>query len=110
MPEGNASLQVLRQESKGPVTVERLSTMSGWRYDQILTSEAFGVPDRNDETEKVLEKIKKLCMKDRLNAKQQSQLEELMEMLEKISPLGAEAQRRKMVQEEIQDIRKDLGL
>ncbi len=104
----NCSLQLLRTNGEGWVVNEHLSTMRGWRYDQVLTSEAFGVPDRNIGTEELMTQIRELYVKPSLNHAAQSKLTRLLKELEADSPRGAEAEHLRMTQEEIRRIRDSL--
>jgi hypothetical protein len=83
--------------------------MRGWRYDRVLTSDAFGVPDRNDTISKLMNQIRELYLKDRLLKKEEAELERLLRKLKKESPVGAEETSMCMTREELRRIREDLG-
>ena len=108
LPDENCSLELLKRLKNGFVDSENLSTMRGWRYDQILRSSAFGTPDRNITTERLMNQIRKLYMKEKLTKKEEDTLEELLEDLKEKSPVGAEEQNMWITQEKIRRIRKDL--
>lgn len=108
LPDENCSLELLKRLKNGFVDSENLSTMRGWRYDQILRSSAFGTPDRNITTERLMNQIRKLYMKEKLTKKEEDKLEELLEELKEKSPVGAEEQNMWITQEKIRRIRKDL--
>lgn len=108
LPDENCSLELLKRLDSGFVDSENLSTMRGWRYDQILTSRAFGIPARNVKTQNLLDKMKILYMKDSLSNAEEAELKELLEELKEVSLLGAEAAKLKMTEEKINKIRKQL--
>jgi hypothetical protein len=109
LPDKECSLELLAECDEGFVTNEHLSTMRGWRYDRVLTSDAFGVPDRNDTISKLMNQIRELYLKDRLLKKEEAELERLLRKLKKESPVGAEETSMCMTREELRRIREDLG-
>ena len=108
LPDERCNLELFTINKKGVVTNERLSTMRGWRYDQILTSRAFEIPARNVKTQDLLDKMKTLYMKDSLSNAEDAELKELLEELKEVSLLGAEAAKLKMTEEKINKIREQL--
>jgi len=108
LPDEKCSLELLKRLDNGFVDSENLSTMRGWRYDQILTSRAFGIPARNVKTQDLLDKLKTLYMKDRLSKAEDAKLKELLEELKEESLLGAEAAKLEITEEKINKIRKQL--
>ena len=83
--------------------------MRGWRYDLVLTSDAFGIPNRNVTTSVLMDQIRELYMKDRLSKDEEVELKRLLKKLKKESPVGAEEESTCMTSEEIRRIRKELG-
>lgn len=108
LPDESVSLVLLTPFEKGYVRSESLTTMRGWRYDQILTSSAFGTGSRNVETEKLIQKIRKLYMKPKISTEDKKKLKKLLEELKQKSPVGAEAESLNMTMTEISRIRKQL--
>ncbi len=106
----SVSLVLLTQFEKGHVRSESLSTMRGWRYDEILRSPAFSTPDRNVITEELMNKIHKLYMRKKLTSKEKVELKELLEELEKQSPLGKEAAERRRIIAELDIMKKKLKM
>lgn len=108
LPDERCSLELLTQIDKGFVTNESLSTMRGWRYDRILQSDAFGTSTRNVTTEELMNKIRKLYMKDKMTKEEDIKLKQLLEKLKEESPIGAEDESMRMTKEEIRRIKRDL--
>ncbi len=109
LPDEQCSLELLTSCDEGPGTNESLSTMRGWRYDQVLTSDAFGIPDRNAETEKLMNKIRELYMKEKeLTKKEATKLKQLLGKLKEESPVGAEEEGMMMTKEEMRRIKRDI--
>lgn len=109
LDDSNCSLELLRTNGKGWVENEPLSTMRGWRYDQILTSSAFGLTAaRNLATEKLMDEIKQLYMKAKLNKKEVAELDDLLDNLRKQAAEAAEAAEMEISRHKIDVIRKSL--
>jgi len=109
LSDNECSLELLNMREERYVTNEPLSLMHGWRYDQVLTSEAFDTPDRNVETSVLMNQIRELYMKDRLTIKQEAKLNRLMKKLKKESPLGAENESACMTWQAVRRIKEELG-
>ena len=105
-----ASLYVLNQDEDGFTILNPLTTMSGWRYDEILSSEAFGVPVRNDATFKIMDKIEEIYLGEKMGGKKEKLLKSLMEELGERSLVGEEAQRLKNELVKIKMIQDKLGI
>ncbi len=108
LPDERCNLELLTIDKKGVVTNERLSTMRGWRYDQILTSEAFNTPDRGVTTANLMGQIRELYMKEQLTNKEEVELQELLHKLKEESSVGAEEESMRMTKEEIRRIKRDI--
>jgi len=109
IPDNEASLELLTMREEEYVSSEPQSVMRGWRYDQVLTSDAFGVPNRNVTTSELMNEIRELYMKDSLSNDQNAELQRLLTKLKKVSPVGAEEETACMTREEIRRIREELG-
>jgi hypothetical protein len=109
LPDDKCGLELLAMGENGFVSNEPQSVMRGWRYDRVLTSDAFGVPDRNDTTSVLMNQIRELYMKDDLLKNEKAKLQRLLKKLKKESPIGAEDESACMAREEIRRIRKELG-
>jgi energy-coupling factor transporter ATP-binding protein EcfA2 len=109
LSDDECSLELLTMREEGYVTNEPQSIMRGWRYDQVLTSNAFDIPNRNVTTSELMNQIRELYMKDRLTKKQEAELTRLLKKLKKVSPIGAEEENTCITREEIRQIRKELG-
>ncbi len=101
-------LQALVPCKEGFVVNKLLSTMRGWRYDQILTSEAFGVPNRHEGTQKLMDQIRAIYMKDKLTKKEEGELQNLLKKLKKYTSTGAEEESMRMTRDKIKRIRQEL--
>jgi energy-coupling factor transporter ATP-binding protein EcfA2 len=76
----DANIVVLRRsEEKGHVVIDNSpQAIRGWRLDQILTSDLFGLPSaRGPEMEKLLEQRTKLLSQPELSKADKKKLEEL---------------------------------
>ena len=80
----NANLVVLQQRD-GQVEIEnRPHFVEGWRVDQILTSEMFGVPARSPRIQKLIEERRKLLDKSTRTPSDEQRLRELDEELDNL--------------------------
>ena len=78
----NANLVVLQQRD-GQVEIEnRPHFVEGWRVDQILTSELFGVPARSPRIQELIEERYKLLDKSTRTPSDEQRLRELDEELD----------------------------
>jgi energy-coupling factor transporter ATP-binding protein EcfA2 len=80
-----ANLVLLRREGDHVVIENSPETIRGWRVDQILTSELFGLETaRPPDTEKLLVRRKELLIKPRLTGANRKELEEINDRLGQI--------------------------
>ena len=104
LPRGEACLDLLFRDSDGAVRRTELDPMAGWRYDQILTSEAFGLPvARNVEVGKLLERLNDLYTMGTPTLRQKRELARLLNKLRRLSLSAAEDHLRRRTQDEIRD-------
>jgi predicted ATP-binding protein involved in virulence len=81
----DANLVLLRREGDHVVVENAPETIRGWRVDQILTSDLFGLETaRPPDMEKLLTRRKELLTKSRLTKASQKELEEINEKLGQI--------------------------
>ncbi len=74
----NANLALLRREGDHVVIENNPATIRGWRIDQILTSDLFGLETaRPPEMEKLLMRRKELLTKSRLTKANRKEIEEI---------------------------------
>ena len=79
----DANIALLRREGDHVVIDNDPETVEGWRVDQVLTSDLFGLPTaRPPDTEAVLEERKKLIRKARRSRKEETRLRELDAIVE----------------------------
>jgi len=84
----DANLVLLRREGDHVVIENNPETIRGWRVDQILTSELFGLETaRPPDMEKLLMRRQELLIKSRLTKANQKELEEINDKLGQI-PTG----------------------
>lgn len=73
-----ANLVVLRREGDHVVIDNEVASVEGWRVDQILTGEPFGLESaRPPQYDQLLSKRRELLSKSRLTAKDRSRLREI---------------------------------
>ena len=102
----NANLAVLRREGDHVVIDNDVDNIRGWRIDQILTSDLFGLETaRPPQVEKLLAERKRLLTKSKLTKADQRELAELEAKLGEL-PTGETAQEVR----ERDEIRKSLDL
>jgi predicted ATP-binding protein involved in virulence len=81
----DANIALLRREGDHVLIDNNVETIRGWRIDQLLTSDLFGLPSaRPPQLDALLERRKELLTKARLTA---ADKQELTELEEKIGPL-----------------------
>ena len=108
-----ANIAVLRREGDHVVIDNHPETIRGWRVDQILTSDLFGLETaRPPDMEKDLLRQKELLSKSRLTKADKKELEEIEE---RIGPLPTgesfeQAQTMALIKESIEYLKKSQGL
>ena len=102
---GTDKYQIINMNRLNGSVEPRIITLPvGYRADQILTSEAFGLSDtRNPETEKKILEYRFLSQKKSLNKKQKRSLEKLRLYTQKLPEIGQYEEERK-VRAELRDL------
>lgn len=92
----------------GKVEPKKIPLPLGYRTDQILTSEAFGLSDtRNLNIEKKIKRYRQLSEKKSLNVKEQKELETLRLLVQELPEVGQYEEERK-VRSELRDLVRQL--
>ncbi|WP_245328228.1 AAA family ATPase [Hymenobacter aquaticus] len=106
--DANANVVLLKREGDQTVVVQDLEDVRGWRIDQIMTSELFGLETaRSRETEAKMVERAGLLSKARLTAAEKKRLQELTQELDQ-QPLGETPSERE-VHDVLQQLRQKLG-
>lgn len=105
----DANYAVLRETSAGVEIVSEPEDVEGWRVDQILTSELFGLTTtRGDKYNKLLQEQRKLAKKARRTTSEQKRLKQLTERLSRYAPgKTEELDDRRLISEVANQLRKD---
>lgn len=99
LPDGTAHLEHLSFAEDESVVGKTIDTLAGWRYDQILTSEAFGLAvARNETTTALMERLRERYTKGLDTPEQRAEFERGLEELRKLSVTAAEDERQRGVQ------------
>jgi predicted ATP-binding protein involved in virulence len=80
----DANFAVCRREGDHVVIDQSIEALDGWRADQILSSDFFGIPKRSKQDEKDLERRKELIIKSKLTKSEQKELAELNKKVESL--------------------------
>jgi hypothetical protein len=108
-----ANIALLKREGDHAVIENHPETIRGWRVDQILTSDLFGLETaRPPDEEKLLLRRKELLTKPRLTKADQKELEEIEERMGPL-PTGEsfeQARTMALIQESIEFLKKSQGL
>jgi energy-coupling factor transporter ATP-binding protein EcfA2 len=100
LPEHNSQLILLRQEPLHGVRALSLPSFAGWRADQVLTSDAFGLlTSRSVETEERLMRLRELELKEGRSPDEEAEYAQILAELRQDAPPAAES----AVQQKIQD-------
>ena len=91
----NANLVVLQQKEGQVVIENRPHFVEGWRADQILTSELFGVHSRSPRIEKLINERYKLLDKQKRTQLEEQRLQALDEELDNL-PTGSHEDNKAM--------------
>jgi predicted ATPase len=84
----NANVILLKRSGNQTVVENDISSVQGWRVDQILTSDLFGLPSaRASEFDSVLQERRKLLSQPRLTEAEESRIEEIERQLD-VLPIG----------------------
>ncbi len=95
---GNANIALLRREGDHVVIENNPETIRGWRVDQILTSDLFGLETaRPPDLEKPLRRRKELLTKARLTRAEKTELKEIETFLGPL-PVGESYQQAKSME------------
>lgn len=94
----DANIALLRREGDHVVIENDLDYIKGWRVDQILTSDLFGLPTaRPPEYDAILEEQTKLLSKPKLTKGDQKKLKEIEAKVDALPYGESSAQVRKMM-------------
>jgi AAA domain, putative AbiEii toxin, Type IV TA system/AAA domain len=108
----DANLVLLKREGDHVVIENNPETIKGWRVDQILTSELFGLETaRPPDMEKLLLRRKELLTKSRLTKAEQNELAEVEAKLGPI-PTGEsfeQAKTMELIEKSLELLKKDRG-
>jgi energy-coupling factor transporter ATP-binding protein EcfA2 len=108
LPEDQYKLFLLRQESKG-VRALSLPSLKGWRADQVLTSEAFGLlTSRDESTEEQLKRLSELESKTERTKEEEDRYQKILAALDREAPPAAEDAREAKIQHRILQLLEDL--
>lgn len=73
----DANLVLLRKDGNHIEIDQKLENVRKWRIDQILSSDLFEIPSRNDDVEKMLNRRRELIGKSNLSDTEKEELERL---------------------------------
>jgi predicted ATP-binding protein involved in virulence len=94
----DANIALLRREGDHVVIENDLDFIKGWRVDQILTSDLFGLPTaRPPEYDAILAEQKKILSKPKLTKADQKRLKEIEAKIDALPYGESSAQVRKMM-------------
>jgi hypothetical protein len=106
---GDANLVLLRRERDHVVIDKAVKAIRGWRIDQVLTSDLFGLPSaRPPEFDDLLEERDKILSKARLTSADKKRLAKLEARIGEL-PVGESASQREalsLVQQTIELLKK----
>jgi predicted ATPase len=109
----DANIALLKREGDHVVIENDPETLRGWRVDQILTSDLFGLPTaRPPDEEKLLLRRKELLTKPRRTEADEKELEEIGQTLGPV-PTGEsfeQARTMALIKESIDFLKKSQGL
>ena len=90
----------IRRRNTGDILYESLPSLAGWRYDQILMSEAFNLSSsRDSKTEDLINRLREAYESDGTDSER---FQEIMEELKLRSFEAAEDERERQVRKEIE--------
>lgn len=107
-PSTNINYAVLKFSGDSVNIINEPVDIDGWRYDQILTSEFFGLKTARGLYGDLLEKRRNLIVKEKLTLKERKELESITEQLAQF-PSGENPEQikeQKMIDEIISDFKK----
>ncbi len=105
LPTDKATVLQLWSEEDQSTHVEEISLLPGWRYDQIITSQAFGLTSARDiSTEQLLNQLQDIYDEPDDSPEKAVRLQQAMDMLRQRSINAAEDERERRVQMEITEI------
>jgi energy-coupling factor transporter ATP-binding protein EcfA2 len=93
----NENIVVLRREGDHVVIDNDVETVRGWRVDQVLTSDLFGLETaRPPEYDALIKRRNEMLAKGTLNANEQALLDQLEDQIEQLPAGESPAERRAM--------------
>ena len=105
LPDKENSLFSLQQKPEGDVKGELLHPLRGLRADQVLTSEAFGLPTtRNVETEQMLNRLRELDLQEKRTKEEDDEYQKTLSTLESTLPEAAESEYDRKTQRELRQL------
>lgn len=106
----NSNYVVLQQNGNKVYLENNPVTIDGWKIDEILTSDFFGLKSSfGPKYDEILSRREELFKKEKLSKKESKELEEIDKELKKL-PIGAtpeEVENRKLISDLVEKIRKD---
>ncbi|MGP0068259.1 MAG: AAA family ATPase [Isosphaeraceae bacterium] len=108
----DANIALLKREGDHVVIENHPETIRGWRIDQVLTSDLFGLETaRPPDVEKLLLRRKKLITKSRMTAADRKELKSLESQLGPIPPgeTFEQAKTMQLIQESLDLLKKHQG-
>ncbi len=99
----------LHKEDHGQTALNLMPSLRGLRADQVLTSEAFGLPTtRNPDLAEKLRRFGYLFLKESRNEQEEQEFLKLREFLDEYLPESAEDAEARVLQQKLKRILKDL--
>lgn len=81
----DANLVLLKKTKTEVKVINEPNIVNSWRIDQILTSDLFGLKNsRNNQTEKILSKRRRLLLKTELDQNEKAELQKLEDKIDEI--------------------------
>ncbi len=110
LQDDNFQLMLLRQELGHGIQSTILPSFAGWRADQVLTSDAFGLlTSRSAETEQRLLRLRELDLKEERTAEEEKEYKSILASLESEAPPAAESAMEQRVQKRILQLLEEMN-
>jgi hypothetical protein len=93
----DANIAVLQLDGDQVVIDQSVQAIRGWRIDQVLASDLFGVPARAPEIEKLLARRQAILTKPKLTDTDRKKVEELEEQIGEL-PFGETPDQRRLME------------
>ena len=109
LDEGDANLLLLSMDEEKKISLKQISSLAGMRYDQILTSEAFGLTlSRDKKTESLINELRNKYQLEKDKEVKSEEYNKVLEQIKERSLDTAEDEEQRRTLEELNESMREI--